>query len=236
MTARSVVLSTLLGYHPPQLPVSAIVRVGGLFGLAEGAIRVALGRMVADGDLLVSDRIYRLSERLVARQRRQDEACSPRTKAWRGAWEAEIVTAPPRPLADRVALRRSMAVLRLGELREGVWMRPANLVRERHATVLEQCSFFLARPQEDSAELARRLWDLDSWAMEARRLHEAVERSSGLVDGFLVTAEVLHHLRADPVLPPALLPEDWPGPALRERYAEFSVGYAQLLREYADSS
>ena len=51
-----------------------------LFGVAEGAVRVALGRMVADGELLVADRTYRLSERLVARQRRQDEACSPRTK------------------------------------------------------------------------------------------------------------------------------------------------------------
>jgi phenylacetic acid degradation operon negative regulatory protein len=233
LTARSVVLSTLLGYHPPELPVSALVRVGGLFGLAEGAIRVALGRMVADGDLVVSGRMYQLSERLVARQRRQDEACSPRTKAWRGAWETEIVTAPPRPLAERVALRRSMASLRLAELREGVWMRPANLVRERHATALEQCTFFLARPQDDPAELAGRLWDLDARAREAHRLREALDRVEGLVEGFMLTAEVLHHLLVDPVLPAELLPSDWPGTALRQRYAEFSVAYAEMLRAYS---
>ncbi|MDT4936583.1 MAG: phenylacetic acid degradation operon negative regulatory protein, partial [Pseudonocardiales bacterium] len=28
LTARNVVLSTLLGYHPPELPISALVRVG----------------------------------------------------------------------------------------------------------------------------------------------------------------------------------------------------------------
>jgi phenylacetic acid degradation operon negative regulatory protein len=236
LTARSVVLSTLLGYHPPELPVSALVRVGGLFGLAEGAVRVALGRMVADGDLIVSERTYRLAERLLARQRRQDEACSPRTKAWRGAWETEIVTAPPRPLAERVALRRSMAALRLAELREGVWMRPANLVRERHATALEQCSFFLARPQDDPTELAGRLWDLDAWAAEARRLQGALDRVEGLVAGFMITADVLHHLLADPMLPAELLPADWPGAALRRRYAEFSVSYAEGLRAYSSQA
>lgn len=233
LTARSVVLSTLLGYHPPVLPVGALLRVGALFGIGERAIRVALGRMVADGDLSVESGSYRLTARLVERQRRQDESYSPRTRAWRGAWEMEIVTAPPRPLAERVALRRSMAALRLAELREGVWMRPANLVRTRHATALEQCTFFTGRPPDDPRELARLLWDLDPWADEARRLHAEIERSTGLVEGFLATADVLHHLQLDPVLPPELLPVDWPGPMLRARYADFSVAYAELLRDYS---
>jgi hypothetical protein len=29
------------------------------------------------------------------------------------------------------------------------------------------------------------------------------------------------------------LPPDWPGAALRQRYADFSVTYADLLREYS---
>ncbi len=236
LTARSVVLSTLLGYHPPELPVSTLIHVGALFGVAESAIRVALGRMVADGDLAARKGSYRLTERLVARQRRQDESVSPRTRAWRGNWETEIVTAPPRPLAERVALRRSMAGLRLAELREGVWLRPANLVRDRHATALEQCTFFLSRPQDDPRELAAGLWDLQAWAYEAHRLHRAIEASTDLVEGFLLTAEVLHHLLIDPVLPPELLPEDWPGQTLRASYATFSVSYAEGLREYGARS
>src|SRR5258706_14933046 len=72
LTARSVVLSTLLGYHPPELPVSTLIRVAALFGIPEGTVRVTLGRMVGDDDLIAANGSYRLTDRLVARQRRQD--------------------------------------------------------------------------------------------------------------------------------------------------------------------
>jgi len=55
LTARSVLLSTLLGYHPPELPVSALVRVAALFGIAEGTTRAALSRLVAAGDVAAAD-------------------------------------------------------------------------------------------------------------------------------------------------------------------------------------
>jgi len=55
LKARSVVLSALLGFHPPQLPVSTLVRIGELFGIAEGTIRVGLTRMVADGDVVADN-------------------------------------------------------------------------------------------------------------------------------------------------------------------------------------
>lgn len=233
LTARSVILSTLLGYHPPELPVGALVRVGGLFGMADKAVRMALGRMVADGDLVAGGGTYRLTERLVTRQSRQEEAASPRTRRWRGDWEMAVVTAPPRPLAERVALRRSMVALRLAELREGVWARPANLVRPPVGPALDQCTFFEARPQDDAAVLARSLWDQAGWAADARRLGRELDRAGGLAEGFLVIAEVVRHLLLDPVLPPELLPEDWPGDDLRDRYRRFTTGYAGQLRIFA---
>lgn len=233
LTARSVVISALLGYHPPELPVSALVRIGGLFGIADGTVRVAVGRMVTDGDLVFTDGVYRLTERLIARQGAQDESCSPRTKFWRGSWELAVVTAPTRPRAERDALRRIMTQLRMAELREGVWTRPANLVATRPQEVLAQCTFFSGRPEEDPRELAASLWDLETWAGTARGLHVELATCTGLVEGFLLTAEILHLLRADPVLPPELLPADWPGPELRADYAEFSVAYAELLRDYS---
>lgn len=234
LTARSVVLSTLLGYHPPALPVSALVRVGALFGVADRAIRTALTRMVHDGELQSTDGVYQLNQRLLHRQARQDAACSPHTKRWNGTWEIAIVTSPPRPLADRVALRRSMAELRLAELREGVWTRPANLRRDRHAVVVEQCSFFDGR-YEDSSTLAQKLWDLSAWADEARRLFTVLDAVASLRDGFVVSAEVIRHLLVDPCLPPALVPDDWPGNELRQRYAGFNVSYAAQLREYSEA-
>ncbi|MFI1797615.1 PaaX family transcriptional regulator C-terminal domain-containing protein [Streptomyces sp. NPDC020379] len=231
LTARSVVLSTLLGHHPPALPASALVRAGALFGTAEGTVRTALTRMVAAGDLEARDGTYRLTDRLLARQARQDDSRAPRTRAWDGGWEIAVVTTERRAPADRAALRQAMAALRLAELREGCWLRPANLVRDRPAVVAEQCAVLTGRPEGDPARLAARLWDLDGWAARAVAL-EAALRPGGLAEQFTVSAAVLRHLLADPVLPAALLPPHWPGERLRERYEAFDHDFRELLRRH----
>ncbi|CAM5337770.1 PaaX family transcriptional regulator C-terminal domain-containing protein [Streptomyces abikoensis] len=238
LTARSVVLSTLLGHHPPALPARALVRVGELFGTAEGTVRTALTRMVAAGDLEQHDGTYRLTDRLAARQARQDDSRAPRTRRWDGGWEIAVVTADRRSAPDRAALRQAMAALRLGELREGCWMRPANLLREperdRPRVVAEQCALFTGAPEGDPAELAAALWDLDGWAGRARALEAALreDRTADLAGRFTVSAAVLRHLLADPVLPEALLPADWPGEELRRRYEAFDRDFRALLRQH----
>ncbi len=131
LTTRSIVLSTLLGHHPAELPARALVRAGQVFGTAEGTVRVALTRMVAAGDLQQRDGTYRLSPRLLARQARQDDSHAPRLRPWAGDWEIALVTGERRPATERAALRQAMATLRLAELREGSWLRPANLERPR---------------------------------------------------------------------------------------------------------
>ncbi|MTE21692.1 PaaX domain-containing protein, C- domain protein [Streptomyces sp. TRM43335] len=237
LTARSIVLSTLLGHHPPALPARALVRVGELFGIAEGTVRVALSRMVAAGDLAQrADGSYALTERLLARQARQDDSRAPRTRDWRGEWEVAVVTAERRAAADRGALRRAMAVLRLAELREGTWLRPANLVRDRPAVVTEQCTLFTGAPEGDPAALAAALWDLDGWAERARALvaaADAAEEADDPARRFTVAAAALRHLLADPLLPADLLPDDWPGAALRARYTAFEADLRAVLRRRA---
>ncbi|MEU1821068.1 PaaX family transcriptional regulator C-terminal domain-containing protein [Streptomyces abikoensis] len=235
LTARSVVLSTLLGHHPPALPARALVRVGELFGTAEGTVRTALTRMVAGGDLEQRDGTYRLTERLLARQARQDDSRAPRTRAWSGGWEIAVVTAERRPAPERAALRQAMAALRLAELREGCWTRPANLVRDPAwpPVVAGQCALFTGAPEGDPAALAAGLWDLTGWARRARALEAALEALPGgpdrLAERFTVSAAVLRHLLADPVLPAPLLPADWPGERLRERYEDFDRDFRTLL-------
>ncbi|MFC4014468.1 PaaX family transcriptional regulator C-terminal domain-containing protein [Nonomuraea purpurea] len=229
LSARSAVLSALLGSHPPRLSARHLVRIGALFGIAEGTVRVALSRMVAAGDLIQSERAYTLSERLVERQARQDESRDPHTKHWDGTWEVAVVTAERRAPVDRAALRHTMSALRLAELREGTWMRPANLVRRWPEIVAAQCTLIDGRPHGDPTPL---LWDLDGWADEARRLERALDRSEGLAEGFLVSAAVLRHLLADPLLPPELLPADWPGGELRARYDDFDARYREVLHTH----
>lgn len=240
LTARSIVLSTLLGHHPPRLPVRAMVRVGELFSIAEGTIRVALSRMVAAGDLEQRDGTYGLTARLLERQARQDDSRSPRTRQWDGGWEIAVVTADRRPAGERAALRQAMARLRLAELREGSWLRPANLDRPYPSVVREQCTLLRGTPDGDPAALAARLWDLHGWADRARALEAELARArSGVRTGdaalagqFTVSAAVLRLLLSDPVLPEPLLPPDWPGARLRRRYDASERELHEVLRQY----
>ena len=222
LTARSAVLSLLLGAHPPALPVRDLVRAAEYFGIAEPTLRVALTRMVAAGDLLRTNATYRLSARLLERQHRQDASVHPRTRAWRGAWEIVAVTATGRAPADRAELRADLAALRLAELREGCWLRPANLRRRYPARLDEVITRLDGRPHGDAAELAARLWDLPGWSGTGT----ALLTEFGAADPrrrFVTAAAIVRHLVADPMLPGALLPGDWPGERLREAYAAYQA-------------
>lgn len=233
LTARSIVLSTLLGHHPPRLPARVLVRVGELFGVAEGTVRVALSRMIAAGDLEQDEHGYGLTARLLDRQARQDESRAPRLRTWDGGWEIAVVTAERRPAADRAALRRTMTRLRLAELREGTWARPANLDRALGADVTAQCTVFTAAaPAGDPIALAARLWDLPGWARRARVLSAALDRTDDLADRFTVSAAALRHLLADPVLPESMVPTSWPGTGLRRRYDAFEQELRDVLRDH----
>ncbi|MFF7451656.1 MULTISPECIES: PaaX family transcriptional regulator C-terminal domain-containing protein [unclassified Streptomyces] len=221
LSARSVVLSLLLGAHPPELPVKELVRRVEPFGVGGSTARAALSRMVAAGDLRRTDTVYRLSDRLLERQRRQDDAVRPRTRAWDGDWEMLVITATGRGPAERADLRARLTTLRLAELREGVWLRPANLSRQLPAEldqVAERCT---ARPDRPARELAATLWPLDTWAATGRALLAHASRAERPAELFTAFAAVVRHLLADPVLPEALLPDGWPGEALRGAYADY---------------
>ncbi|MER6136062.1 PaaX family transcriptional regulator C-terminal domain-containing protein [Streptomyces sp. NPDC001815] len=221
LSARSVVLSLLLGVHPPALPVRDLVRGVEPFGIAGSTLRAALSRMVTAGDLRRADGVYRLSERLLERQRRQDEAVHPRTRAWDGSWETVVVTATGRGPAERAELRAELSGLRLAELREGVWLRPANLRLRWPGSLNDLTQRFTARPEQPARALAESLWPLDEWAHAADALLAHVARTERPADRFAAFAAVVRHLVTDPVLPGELLPANWPAPALRAVYADY---------------
>ena len=230
LSTRSVVLSLLLAAHPPELSARELVRCVEPVGITEATLRVALSRMVAGGDLHRADSGYRLSDRLIERQRRQDDAIHPATKAWRGGWEMAVITATGRGAAERAELRDDLAALRLAELREGVWLRPANLRRRwpEHLAALAQG--FVARPEEPEQVLVGTLWALDDWAGAATRLLSAFTTAARPADTFAVAAATVRHLLTDPVLPEPLLPAGWPAARLRAAYAEYQNEVLQLAQ------
>ncbi|GGS50685.1 PaaX family transcriptional regulator C-terminal domain-containing protein [Streptomyces griseoviridis] len=221
LSARSVLLSLLLGSHPPELPARELVRLAERFDVGGSTARAALSRMTAAGDLRRTDTGYRIGDRLLERQRRQDEAVRPHTRAWDGDWELVVVTAGGRSPAARADLRARLTALRLAELREGVWLRPANLRRALPAGLDAVAERGTARPARPARALAAELWPLDAWAATARALLGRVEDTDRPAGRLAAFAAVVRHLLADPVLPPALLPADWPGPALRDAYTAY---------------
>ena len=255
LVARSVVASILLPLDPPALPAARLVRAGELFGIAEGTSRVALSRMVAAGELEADAGRYRLTGRLLERQARQNEGRRPSTVAWRGRFVVATVASERRSAAARAALRGALGRLRLGELREGLWMRPDNL-GARWARLAEtdpvatagHCLWLNAELADleptSPAELASRLFDLAGWAARAGELRAALSATlpglvasdtGALAPGFKVAAAAVRHLMADPLLPDELLPSGWPGAALRADYDAYERAYWQVLRTWLQS-
>jgi phenylacetic acid degradation operon negative regulatory protein len=226
MTARSVVLSVLLGAHPACASASELVRLTADFGIKETTLRVALTRMVSAGDLIRSADGYRLSDRLLARQRRQDEAMRPRVRAWRGYWHILIVTSVGTDARTRAALRTTMHDKRFGELREGVWMRPDNLDLELAPDVQDRVRVLRARDDAPVA-LAGQLWDLSEWVRAGDRLLDEMAAATDIPGRFVVAAAMVRHLLTDPMLPAELLPADWPGARLRAAYHDFATELAE---------
>jgi phenylacetic acid degradation operon negative regulatory protein len=223
---------------PPELPVAQLVRLTGLFGISENRARVALSRMVAAGEASSdgSGR-YRLAGHLAARQSRQSASRAGTTGSFAGEWWLAVVTMTGSSAEVRGARRRALAYGRLAELREGVWMRPANLAVHLPAPLDGDIEVMTALP-EHPVELARRLWDLTAWSARARSLLRDLlalgpDGPEALAPGFELSAAVLRHLQADPLLPPELVPTDWPGTSLRATYDVWDARYRTTLRDWS---
>jgi phenylacetic acid degradation operon negative regulatory protein len=253
LTARSVLASALLGSEPPELPVAHLLHLVGLFGINENRARVALSRMVASGEATTAgDGRYRLAGHLLDRQSRQIASRAGRTRPWTGDWSLVVVTTSGSSAEVRARRRQTLAFARLGELRDGTWLRPDNLdvtlPDDVAADVLRLAGRLPdgrhsdgrppgGRPPDDR-ELARRLWDLDGWSRRADELAAGLaERPptgrDDLAPGFELSAAVLRHFQADPLLPGDLLPPDWPGDRLRQTYNDWDRRYRDVLAAWS---
>ena len=130
-------------------------------------------------------------------------------------------SAVTRPIGSRCARRRVLCAS--PSCGKGVWTRPANLDWDDAASALDvvhaQCTWMRATP-DDPDGLAAALWDLDGWATRASALVDRMHRSRASLDGgrfdaipegFVTSAAVLRLLRADPLLPSQLLPDQMAG-------------------------
>jgi phenylacetic acid degradation operon negative regulatory protein len=241
LSARSLLLSGLMGLHPPQMPVRSLVALGSLFGIEEGTVRVALSRMVSAGEMSKEGATYSLTGPILGRQVSQDLGRLGPAGDWDGMWWGVVVTAERRERAERDDFRTMMVNLRFAEMRDGVWVRPTNLVAPESNGRFTVWRAELAT--EDPLVLAERLWDLPGWESDARLLCDAmaskpdavsVDDVAELRDRFMLSAAINRHLRADPLLPPELLPDDWPGSGLRHGFERFYTDFITTILRFLE--
>lgn len=208
LTARGVILSLLVSNHPARPTSAQIVRAAGAFGINESAARVALTRLVSGGDLTRTREGFQLSEPLRERRQRVLHEVEQATRPWKGDWEIVVVVGSGRDPGERASLRARLSRLRLGELREGVWLRPANLTRplDLQDAPVEVMG---GEPGRDPGEFLASLWDLPGWEAESGRLLALMDVAEGSVERFTVATAIVRHLLKDPVLPPELRPDPW---------------------------
>lgn len=236
LTARSAILSALLGAHPAQASAAGILMVTSGLGFKDSAVRVALTRLVAMGDLDRSEGMYRLSARLIDRQRRQDHAIRPESTPWDGSWRLAVVTIGAEDSTDRAALRAALREAKFGELREGVWGRPNNIEAVVRTESTSRITLFTAVPDGDSVQLVQSAFAPREWASIAVDLIMKFDAAAEVLDRFEVAAALVRHILDDPLLPMEVLPAPWPGDAIRTTYESFRKELTDMVSQFGASS
>jgi phenylacetic acid degradation operon negative regulatory protein len=253
MQARSALFDLYGDYLRPRggrAPIAALVRLLAPLGVAAPAVRTAVSRMVRQGWLLPvrmpGGPGYQLTVKAV---HRLDDAAARIYRTGRLSWDGHfdlVVLTPPERRADRARLTAALAYHGYGSLDPGTWVapRPADEVDsllKESGVPYERFTAAHAAGTAGAAALVRRAWDLGALAEAYHRfmtdLEPVVTAVSGHTDsesGYAARFRLVHAWRTflfrDPQLPPALLPEAWPGRAA----AEFFDRYEARLRPVAD--
>ena len=238
--ARSMALSVLLGSHPPALPARALVAMAELFEIAGGTMRTALSRMVAAGELELIDGRYHLAGRLLERQRSQDIGRHEPDTTWDGT------------MAHDHRRRRSARSRRASPVSGSHGQPPVRRAAARHLDAAGQPARAPAAEDDwivttggvegiDPRTLRDRLWPVDELRHRGRALQAALEQIQHSVDWtdatsipvvFTTSAAVVRFLRAEPLLPPPIVPEGWPATLLRATYDDIEQALQRRLRQF----
>ncbi|MFJ2115489.1 MULTISPECIES: PaaX family transcriptional regulator C-terminal domain-containing protein [unclassified Streptomyces] len=258
-TPRSLIVTLYGAYGRTAagapLPVAELIRLLGALGVDAPAVRSAVSRLKRRG-LLLPERTadgaagYVLSaegrELLDDGDRRIYARPAPRLS---DGWVLAVFTVPETERHKRHLLRSRLGRLGFGTVAPGVWIAPARLHEETRHTLrrlgLDPYVGLFGGDHlgfEATADAVGRWWDLASIAArheEFLAAHEPVlnDWDSGAGGSpedayrdYLLALDSWRHLPyADPGLPAALLPRDWPG----DRSAQVFTRLHTLLRDTA---
>jgi phenylacetic acid degradation operon negative regulatory protein len=236
-----------------RAPVGALVRLLAPVGIAEPAVRTAVSRMSRQG-WLAAVRVdgapgYALTALSRAWLDERAERRAAGTRSWDGTWHLLVVTSPPgRTARERLQVGlRSLGYANLGEPgRTSTWVGAHESAAADALLAAEnaRAERFRARHDGDSQALIARAWDLEAIARSYRRFLERGEESAGRVGS---DAEALARqltlvrgwesfVTADPQLPAALLPPDWPGEKAADWLRAELAAVATRAARFVDAS
>lgn len=253
MQARSA-LFDLYGDHlrprGGRAQVAALVKLLTPLGIAPPAVRTAVSRMVRQGWLeplrMASGPGYAITPKAA---RRLDEAATRIYRTSRIVWDGRfdlLVVAAPTVRRERQRLAANLSFLGYGTLDECTWVatRPGedvDLLLDEAGVRYERFTAAHSAGTPGAMGVVRRAWDLaeigrayEQFVAEQRALLSGVTVRSPDEEAYAARFRLVHAWRSflfrDPQLPPALLPERWPGTAA----ASFFDRHAARLRPAAD--
>jgi phenylacetic acid degradation operon negative regulatory protein len=246
--SKSLILDLYGAYIRPAgnwLAVADLIKLMGVLGVEEQAVRSAVSRMTRNGVLRSVPRDgvsgYAVSEDAMPMMDRGDRRIYMTREPARldDGWVLVIVSVPEAQRDRRYQLRKRLTWLGFGNLANGVWIAPRQTIDELIA-VLEQHDLVEYARVFDAAyhgfgdvhELVESAWDLEwlrsLYADFLRAAEPVVDRWQGADrddrTAFVDYTVVLHEWRRlpylDPGLPSELLPRDWEGRAAADAFFE----------------
>lgn len=239
------------GFGPDgTAPLGDLYDAANTLGIADQPLRLAVRRLVDAGLVEQHGRgrsgVLRLTGRARLRQaldlaywdlaRAQDAGAAP----WDGRWRLIGFSVPEARRSERDALRTTLGHLGAAPLAPGLVVSPHDLVPALEAELgpgvhehLSTAADAAARHRgEPIAALVGALWPLDALRAGYAALERTLDRwdqrpgdpALALAGRIAVHTALDRAVVPDPLLPPELLPTDWPGSGLRTRFLAGWVG------------
>ncbi len=237
------------------MPVGALVEAGDLFELAPNAVRVAVTRLLASGEIARDERgRYRLGEtaQAIHQYTASWKHLERRTRRWAGGWIALHPNAVGR--TEQRGRARALRLLGFRALLPSLWLRPDNLsapvdgLRDELGALgvpRADLVFELGGLDRPAEVRARGLWDAAGLCAAHRALREELERSAtrlprlaagaAMVESFLLGGRAIRQLVLDPLLPDAICPADDRQAlalTLQQYDRQGRAAWAELLRRF----
>ena len=211
-----------------------------------GVVRTAMSRLAADG-WLERNKVGRNSfYRLAAKGRQTFDAATrhiydPPPPDWTGRFELLLIGAGE----DRDASREALKNAGFGSPLPGVWVAPSGVPVPEEAGGAIRLE--VSAEDDSGRRLLRESWPLQRTADAYLKFMKTFEplrgwiaRQDAIPDADAFTARILliHHYRRvvlrDPLLPTALLPQNWPGRAARELCGDIYRGLLSTSEQWLD--